>query len=78
MNDTLLADMKGWIEAITDHLRDVCVDEDNDGYVSTWFNREAVYSALCEVQIKTLRQAASMTRADCYVLADKIEKGETQ
>jgi len=27
-------------------------------------------------RIKSFREAASMTRADCYVMADKLEKGE--
>jgi len=35
-----------------------------------------IANALRKVKIDTLREAASMTRADCYVMADKLEKGE--
>ena len=41
-----------------------------------FFDALEVAAAIRQVKIDTLRQAASMTRADCYVLADKIERGE--
>lgn len=71
-----MTDKPDWAVEIAKGLARTGNERPTQGGVYTFMEISEVAASHRNLKIETLRQAAHMTRADCYVMADNLEKGE--